>query len=90
MVTHKRSVSWIYLVLKYVDNEQKWCNICWNTLFCLKIYDLKTGKLVFFGKFMYYLKHAYRSVLSDIKREAQPSVLYLIKHDYKCFKWLKK
>jgi hypothetical protein len=30
-----------------------------------------------------------RSVLSDIKREAQPSVLYLIKHDYKCFKWLK-
>ena len=32
----------------------------------------------------------YRSVLSDIKREAQPSVLYLIKHDYKCFKWLKK
>ena len=30
----------------------------------------------------YYLKHAGRSVLSDIKREAQPSVLYLIKHDY--------
>ena len=26
------------------------------------------------------------SVLSDIKREAQPSVLYLIKHDYKCFR----
>jgi hypothetical protein len=31
-----------------------------------------------------------KSFLSDIKREAQPSVLYLIKHDYKCFKWLKK
>jgi hypothetical protein len=30
------------------------------------------------------------SVLSDIKREAQPSVLYLIKHDNECFKWLKK
>ena len=26
-----------------------------------------------------------RSVLSDIKREAQPSVLYLIKHDNECF-----
>ena len=25
----------------------------------------------------------------DIKREAQPSVLYLIKHSYACFKWLK-
>ena len=24
-------------------------------------------------------------VLSDIKREAQPSVLYLIKHDNECF-----
>jgi hypothetical protein len=35
---------------------------------------------------MYYLKHEYyRSVLSDIKREAQPSVLYLIKHDNECF-----
>jgi hypothetical protein len=30
---------------------------------------------------MHYLKHEYRSVLSDIKREAQPSVLFLIKHD---------
>jgi hypothetical protein len=33
----------------------------------------------------YYLKHEYRSVLSDIKREAQPSVLCLIKHDNECF-----
>jgi hypothetical protein len=32
-----------------------------------------------------YLKHEYRSVLSDIKREAQASVLYMIKHDNECF-----
>jgi hypothetical protein len=28
-------------------------------------------------------------VLSDIKREAQPSVLCLIKHDNECFEQLK-
>ena len=30
---------------------------------------------------MYYLKHSLIRALSDIKREAQPSVLYLIKHE---------
>jgi hypothetical protein len=37
------------------------------------------------GSAKYYLKHAYMSVLSDIKREAQLSVLCLIKHDNECF-----
>jgi hypothetical protein len=39
-----------------------------------------------YRKVKYYLKHEYRSVLSDkILREAQSSVLYLIKHDNECF-----
>ena len=40
----------------------------------------------YFRNNKYYLKHEYRGVLSDIKREAQPSVLCLIKHDNECFK----
>jgi hypothetical protein len=37
------------------------------------------------SKLLVYYLNTSRSALSDIKREAQPSVLCLIKHDNECF-----
>jgi hypothetical protein len=61
-------------MLSYIYNNNKYFEMA-----------MTYGHDLFALSFKYYLKHEYRSVLSDIKREAQPSVLYLIKHDNECF-----